>query len=323
MSDLLRWISPFDPRGMSVYGSLAVIVLSVGLWSVNGTLPEIWPHRCSLFKAQLVRNAHPNNGPARHLLVVADPSADLDQHNLWEIKVPQGQPSWFIPRGDYVEARLSHHLPTSISIQLVRRSGGSVTARLRPDYQAFDLYAYLVGAATQERPSGVTSLSPAVVAPPTSLVRAGVDAQHLWGGRLNRRALRLTPDQVSCRPDQTVKEVVDVLALTLKHADQGLARAWILNTHNHLSEYTLEGKVSRRLYRDLRVGPRSYQWVWMWEDPPKDPAARSTDQPQPWLLDLINDVEMIARDPQASAHRSVEHLVVTPTHSLSDQRSER
>ncbi len=128
-----------------------------------------------------MRNANPNNGPARHLLVVADTSADFNQHNLWEVKVSQDQPSWFIPRGDYVEARLSHHLPTSISVQLMRRSGGSVTAHLRPDYQAFDLYAYLVGTADHDRLSGVTSLSPAVFAPPASLVRAGIDHQHLCG----------------------------------------------------------------------------------------------------------------------------------------------
>ena len=331
MSDLFRWISPFDPRGMTIFGSLAVVGLSVGLWSVNGTLPEIWPHRCSIFKEQLMRKSESQG--EHHLNVIAhtelNTELSTDRFDLWEVTSTQGLGSWLIPRGDYVEARVSSQLLAPVSVEFLTRSGEKVIAHLRADYQAFEIYDYIVGS-QKRKVDEVNDPSDPRVLIPESLLNSKIDQQSLWSSKLTRRALSLSPSQISCEPDMTDQEIVDVLALILKHADQGLEHAWILSEYSHLSEYRFDTQIHRRLYRDIRVKNTPYRWVWMWtmsddhkghkgHKGHKSSLNSTSETPPSWVLNLMKDLDLLALDPTRLSQHNFDLIVVNDTQSLSAQ----
>jgi hypothetical protein len=259
-----------------------------------------------------------------HLNVIAhtEINTDLntDRFDLWEVASTQGLESWLIPRGDYIEARVSSQLLAPVSVELLTRSGEKVVAHLRADYQAFEIYDYLVG--SQRKVDEVNDPSDSGVILPESLLNSKIDPQSLWGSKLTRRSLSLSPSQISCHPDMTDQEIVDVLALILKHADHGLEHAWILSENSHLSEYKLETQIRRRLYRDVQVKNKPYRWTWMWtvtNKAKKDSLSSTPKTPPSWILNFIKDLDLLTLDSSRLSQHTFDQIVVSDTQSLSAQ----
>jgi hypothetical protein len=122
---------------MSILGTLGVAILGIRLWSVNGTLPEVWPNRCSLFKAQLVQEVEQLNalssdrGSPLNVMVV--PQITAERSSLWQVERGPEQTRLFIPKRDFVEARVSAQPLAPVWVELIDRDGERVVAHLRAD----------------------------------------------------------------------------------------------------------------------------------------------------------------------------------------------
>lgn len=51
------WLSPKDPRGTTVWGSVGMTLMFGALYWVHGQADEVWPNRCALLRAQLIDQA--------------------------------------------------------------------------------------------------------------------------------------------------------------------------------------------------------------------------------------------------------------------------
>ena len=369
--DPLRWISPFDPRGMTILGALGVAMLSVGLWSVNGTLPEVWPNRCSLFKEQLTREmmtreaaslTQEQSDAASHhtssaqasidstqigsspLSIVAEQGTDQPTVGLWSIG-EQSARSLVLPVREYVEARISAQPLAPVWVELITRQGERVVAHLRVDTQPLEIYDHLIGASEMRWVSsaerGSSPVDQSASAQRDDALQS--DPQALWESALRRRALTLTPDAVTCAPKDARDEVLDVLALTLKRAEHGLRRAWLIDEHIHLTEHHIGAQIQRRVHRVVSA-PRSsarlnevsgakdqhyassasrWMWTWRWTHRPAPTPASTSESPPLWVNELIKDLDVFTRSREAreALTRSPEPLVVRAGAPLSSHLS--
>ena len=133
------------------------------------------------------------------------------------------------------------------------------------------------------------------------------------------RALELTPEMVTCDPDQAEVEVHSVAALMLKDSQKTLQKAWRFNQFSWLTEHQ-DTVRKRQLYR---ISPKQNAQVWMISWPLSlQTNHSSSSQDLTWITGLIHDLENLAR--QGFQSRSWQELVrqqlvtVTPQHTLSE-----
>lgn len=318
MSDHLRWISPLDPRGMTTLGTLGVIILSVGLWSVQGTLSEVWPNRCSLFKAQLTHEVSSplslsdpsgsSSGPSlasEPLTVTATLAADAERLDLWSVARTDGGVPWLIPKRDYVEARVSAQPLAPVWVELITRGGERVVLHLRADQRPIEVYQHLIGAAQVSWVSTPRAQEESTRSESAREIEV-VHSSELWESALRRRALSLTPQEISCEPSVAHREVLDVLALTLKRTEHGLKSAWLIHDQVYMTEHQLGPQTQRRLYRSVsrpaEPTGESSRWLWTWTwDQPKRPLGAVKGAPPRWLTHLLNDLEPLVQSEEREA----------------------
>jgi len=262
---------------------------------------------------------HHQNLPQHHLQVVAHTDYDLDNLKLWKLQSLEGFTPWFIPRGDYVEAKLSVNSSSLISVELFTRSKVKVTAHLRVDHQVFTAFEYIVGTQQNIQSNDVGSITSSLSTPPPSLRHAGIEPQMLWRSILSRRSLSLIPDQLSCQSNQISQEVLDVLALTLKDTQHGLERAWILTPQNQLTEYNSAQQTYRHIERNVQIDQRPHQWIWTWDNSGSLDPNSTPDTPGLWVRRLVKDLDLITLNPHQFTQQNSQPILVNANLSLAEQ----
>ena len=305
MSDRLRWLSPFDPRGMSLYGMTICALLSIGLWSVSGTFREVWPNRCSLFRAQLVEGSPVSGADAfkSPLSVIADGKhTQLHQQAtyppLWELKRADGQTIIRLPALPYERAEL-HQSPFSPHTLSLFYPKGSITVFVKRDYPEYELFNYLAG----------VSHSKVIAGEKDSILRSSV---------LQRRGLTITPDVLTCHRDHAEEQVINLLALALKSQEHGLQKSWIIHQESWLNEYRFEQTTQYRLYQTLPVVSQVRQVIW--NLPASSTLSREESIPAvpTWLSQLFNRIDHAWRDSDQAKQvwTSPTRLIIDQTHPL-------
>lgn len=271
MSDLLRWISPKDPRGITVLGSLAVAVLSYGLAKVTGTLEEVWPNRCSLIQSQLMQPAQAVGSRIAQIDVTATSVTSLSQapHPLWNISLEHGR-SIPLPALNYQYA-IVKALPLSpIWIELFTGGAHRVIGFYQPSKREDALFHYVVGEPLENYPR----LSKSVL----------LDTDHLL-----KTGLEVTPSEITCDRESVKTELPKVLALMLKTAEEGLTDAWLLDDTSWLTQHHLGDRVQMRLQTQVSQPERGL-WRWIWTSHPNENAPTPSSPPA-WLSTLLMKVD--------------------------------
>ncbi len=255
MSNISRWFSPLDHRGMVLWGSISCLYLSSLLYQVQGELSEVWPNRCSMVRSALISTevgVHPKDLTSS-LNVVFDTSDialstdELKAAGLWSISSEgssgeasnighqeDSQRGWLIPIRHYKSARVRLNRLTPIWIELISDSGASIMLIYEQDQSVESLYHYLTGRRYIE---GMNELT-------TPLFLSRVNLEEL--------AYKVTPSMISCDREVMDDELAKLLSLLLKETERGVtqARSWEPGVWEVDSE--VMGKRRRVIHRRVR-----------------------------------------------------------------------
>ena len=286
MKTLNSWLLPFDPRGMSVWGSIACIILAYGLYGVQGQLIEVWPNRCSLIKSQLIQvssreNEQEGQDPIIHPLLVKEKQfSDAELLKYWVIKTDSAKQTtaWLIPKGDYQEAKIKFNRLKPIWVELVRQAGPNLTLIYEPEQSPIELYKYLMQAKGLKEAQNL------------------IEKQTISRFKLEKLAFTKTPSDLTCHRENMEEELHILVALLLKNTELGLQSLQVEKDNLWLSKRKIANRIHYRVKTWLSYNNSSYGvWSLSWTKDSKQPHPETEKQitqhknkaAPVWLLKLL------------------------------------
>lgn len=260
MSTLSRWVSPFDHRGMSIWGTIACLYLTYKLSEVQGELSEVWPNRCHMVRASF--ELHKECGErSDHLGVTfrsipqnSTPSLEqIHSAGLWSISHPNPQseltPRWLIPQRAYTGARVRLNRLTPIWVELYSDHEPSVMLIFERDQSMLHLYQYLVGdndysKIKRESEAGLSKLMSRI--------------------SLEELSYQVSPSMITCQSEKLDDELPKLLSLMIKSAETGVYRATRWSQGLWELESELSGHQRRTIRRRLIDEGHHSMWSVSW-----------------------------------------------------------
>ena len=275
--NLTSWLSPLHTRGMSIWGSIACIILSYELYHAQGRLIEVWPNRCSLLKSQLLKVSD-SLYPSEHPLQVkfSDPSSSP---KYWRIE--HEEHFWPIPKREYSGARLRFNRMKPIWIELMSDDRPSVTMIYEPDQAVNSLYRLI-----SDMSSGIERT-------------AEFSDTMLMKSKLEDLSYRTVPQDISCDRSYMQTELPKLLSLMLKMTDVGLTRVEYLAEGVWLTRSTISN-IEHHQFRKWISQSQQLSGVWSisWTHYEDDRGQRLGEQPPSWLKALLNLLDELQKKPQ-------------------------
>ena len=322
MKTLIPWLSPFDPRGMSVWGCIACAILTYGLYGVQGRLVEVWPNRCSLIKSQLLRVStdqvfEGSKDSFTHPLLIKNSSIDPEiESKYWLIKTASSKQtsSWIIPKGDYKEAKVKFNRLKPIWVEFVNQTGPNLTLIYEPEQSPIELYKYLMQAKGLKEAKYI------------------MEQQTVSRLNLEKIAFEKTPQDLTCHRELMEKELHILVAMLLKSTELGLKSVQELETGLWLSERQVANRWHyrvktwmKRLAVESREVPSGF-WSLSWvkdsihlKDTQSSPSIHGLDLPTTmapkWLVKLL---EVLAEAEEPSVKLMSKLTSISPKVKLVD-----
>lgn len=278
--NLSNWLSPFHPKGMSVWGSLACIILSFALFHAQGRLIEVWPNRCSLLKSQLLKVSDSLHSQETPLQVKFSKLKSASTY--WTIQ--QDKNIWPLPKRPYTKARLRLNRMKPIWIELLSDNQPSVIIIYEPDQAIDSLYRLI-----SDMSSGIERT-------------ATFAKTMLMKSKLEDLAYRTIPEDISCDRNQMQVEVPKLLSLILKMTEVGLTRVDYLTEGIWLTHRTIS-QVEHYQFRKWVLQSQKTSGVWSisWSQD-VDQRDHEVERLAPsWLKTLLHSLDKLQRSPQLHA----------------------
>jgi hypothetical protein len=276
MTNISRWFSPFNPRGMALWGSLACFVLMYGLYGIQGQLIEVWPNRCSLIKSQLLsvldtsQSSHPLN------ITFSGPS---NRDDYWTFSQEDRQ-LWLIPKREYKSARIRLNRMKPIWIELISDDQLSTTIVYETDRAIKTLYQYLTRMSNSVR--HIEDFDTAVI----------------MKSLLEEQSFRIKPQSISCERDLMRAELPKLLSLMLKAMEVGLKRVDYWEKGLWVTHRDVLGRQHSQVRRWTSTQEHEKGvWSISWAHGDQQSATKANSLP-PWLTTLLITLDELESSPQ-------------------------
>ncbi len=291
MKTLSAWLSPFDPRGMSLWGSVACFILAYGLYGVQGRLVEVWPNRCSLIKSQLLQATQidlpsdQKNSISHPLLLQSVKVSEQKLDQYWLIaNHDQKEDSWLIPKADYYEAQVKLNRMKPIWVEIKSIDGQHLSLTYEPEQSPVELYKYLM------QSKGLKE------------AHSMIEEQAFSRSSLEKLGYEKTPYDLSCQREHMDKELHLLVALLLKSTVVGLESVEQINHQLWLSKRQVADRQHYKVQSLDQAKSADGSWSISWvknkhvsqtKSIVDRPFNLNTETPPAWLITLLQTLSSV------------------------------